>query len=73
MCMSVYIYFRVTKSIFFFNLFVLFIYFWLRWVFATTCRLSLAAARRAGATLHCGARASHCGGFSCCGARALGT
>ena len=27
---------------------------------------------RAGATLRCGARASHCGGFSCCGARALG-
>ena len=26
----------------------------------------------AGATLHCGARASHRGGFSCCGARALG-
>ena len=22
--------------------------------------------------LRCGARASHCGGFSCCGARALG-
>ena len=22
--------------------------------------------------LPCGARASHCGGFSCCGARALG-
>ena len=29
--------------------------------------------RWAGATLHCGAWASHCGGFSCCGARALGT
>ena len=28
--------------------------------------------RRAGATLRCGARASHGGGFSCCGARALG-
>ena len=28
---------------------------------------------RAGATLRCGAWASHCGGFSCCGARALGT
>ena len=28
---------------------------------------------RAGATLHCGAQASHCGGFSCCRARALGT
>ena len=29
--------------------------------------------RRAGATLHCGAQASHCGGFSCCRAWALGT
>ena len=28
--------------------------------------------QRAGAALHCSARASHCGGFSCCGARALG-
>ena len=28
---------------------------------------------QAGATLHCGAQASHCGGFSCCGAWALGT
>ena len=28
--------------------------------------------RRAGATLHCGVWASHCGGFSCCGAHALG-
>ena len=28
---------------------------------------------RAGATLRCGAQASHCGGFSCCGAWALGT
>ena len=25
-----------------------------------------------GATLCCGVQASHCGGFSCCGARALG-
>ena len=28
--------------------------------------------QRAGATLCCGARASHCSGFSCCRARALG-
>ena len=28
--------------------------------------------RRAGATLCCSAQASHCGGFSCCRARALG-
>ena len=27
---------------------------------------------RAGAALRCGARAFHCGGFSCCGAGALG-
>ena len=27
---------------------------------------------RAGATLRCGARACHCGGFSSCRARALG-
>ena len=27
---------------------------------------------RAGATLRCGAQASHCGGLSCCGAQALG-
>ena len=29
--------------------------------------------RRAGATLPCGAQTSHYGGFSCCGAQALGT
>ena len=54
------------------NLFiVLFIYyFWLCWVFVAAHGLSLVAA--SGATLHCGAPASHCGGFSCCGARALG-
>ena len=28
---------------------------------------------QAGATLRCSAQASHCGGFSCCGVRALGT
>ena len=28
--------------------------------------------QRVGATLHCGAQASHCRGFSCCGARAPG-
>ena len=28
--------------------------------------------QRVRATLRCGARASHCGGFSCCGAQAVG-
>ena len=39
-------------------------------VFVAACGLSLVAA--SGATLCCCAQASHCGGFSCCGARALG-
>ena len=34
--------------------------------------LSLVAASGGGATLRCSAQASHCGGFSCCGAWALG-
>ena len=28
--------------------------------------------QRVGVTLRCGEQASHCGGFSCCGAQALG-
>ena len=40
--------------------------FWLCWVFIAVCRLSLVEA-----TLHCGARASHCGGL-CCRAQTLG-
>ena len=51
--------------------FVLFCFnFWLHWVFVAVHGLSLVVA--SGATLRCGAQASHCGGFSCCGARALG-
>ena len=52
--------------IFFFLLFI----FWLCWVFVAACGLSLVAASRG--YLHCGARASHCSGFSCCRAQALG-
>ena len=48
----------------------LFIYFWLCSVFIAAHRLSLVAAR--GTTLCCSAWASHWGGFSCCGAWALG-
>ena len=54
---------------FFLNKFIYF-YFWLLWAFVAAHRLSLVAA--SGATLHCGAQASHCSGFSYCGARALG-
>ena len=48
---------------------VLFIY-WLRWVLVAVLRLSLVAASGGYSLL--GAWASHCSGFSCCGARALG-
>ena len=55
---------------FLFFLINLFIYFWLHWVFVAVRGFSLVEAR--GATLHCDARASHRGGFSCCGAWTLG-
>ena len=45
--------------------------FWLRWVFVAVRGLSLVESSR-GATLRCSAQASHCGGFSCCRAQALG-
>ena len=37
------------------------------------CSRGLSLVAVTGGTLHCGARASRCGGFSCCGAQALGT
>ena len=43
---------------------------WLCWVFIVLCRLSLVAASRGSS---CDAQASHCGGFSCFQAQALGT
>ena len=49
----------------------LFIYLFLAcWVFVAVHGLSLVLV--SGSTLRCGLRASHCSGFSCCGARALG-
>ena len=47
-----------------------FFFFWLRWVFAAVHRLSLVVVSRGYS--FCGVWASHCGGFSYCGARALG-
>ena len=49
---------------------VLFIYFWLCWVFTAAARAF--SLQKAGATLGCGVQASHCGGFPCCRAQALG-
>ena len=36
------------------------------------CTRAFSSCGERGAMLHCGAWASHCGGFSCCGARTLG-
>ena len=46
----------------------LFIYLWLQWVFVAV-GFSLVAVS---AGYPCSAQTSHCSGFSCCGARALG-
>ena len=51
---------------------VLFIYFRLCWVFVAAHRLSLIVAS-GGYSLVVSMWVSHCGGFSCCGAWALGT
>ena len=50
---------------FFFDKFILFIYFWLCWVFVAARGLSLVAVSRGYSSLQCV-------GFSCRGARALG-
>ena len=49
------------EGLFFFN-------FWLHWAFVSASRLSLRAVRGG----FCGAKTSHCFGFSCCGTWALG-
>ena len=56
-------------SIFLINLCYLFIF---GCVWSSLLHAGFLQLHRAGATLRCGARASHCSGFSCCGARALG-
>ena len=53
-------------------IFNLFIYFFFGCIGSLLLRAGFLWLRRAVATLHCGVRASHCGGFSCCGAWALG-
>ena len=59
------------RMIYFFTLSsFIYIFFWLHWVFVAVCGLSLVVASR-GYSLF-GAQDSHCSGFSCCGAWALG-
>ena len=51
----------------------LFFYFTFGYIGSSLLRSGFLSLCGVGATLHCGAQASHCGGFSCCGAWALGT
>ena len=61
----------VSFSSFFFLKLISLFYFWLHWVFVAAQSFSSCSER--GLLLSCGAWASHCGGFSCCRAQALGT
>ena len=56
------------NTVLFYFLKYLFIYFWLHWVFVAARGLSLV---REATACH-GVQVSHCSGFSCCGAPALG-
>ena len=56
--------------IFFCFLSYLLMWFWLCWVFVNA--QIVLWLQQAGATPCCRVQASHCGGFSCCGAQALG-
>ena len=70
------------QSLFYFILFYLFIFIFLKFILFIflflaalgfrCCTRAFSSCSGGGATLRCGAQASHCGGFSCCGARALG-
>ena len=57
---------------FFFNSHSFFIFFIFGCVGSSLLSVGFLQLRRAGATLHCSVQASHCGGFSCCRAWALG-
>ena len=57
-----------VKTLFFFFTF----YFIFGCAGSSLIRMGFLSLQHAGPTLHCGAQVSHCSGFSCCGAQALG-
>ena len=66
------IWFHLYNILFFSNKFILFIYLFLAALSLHCCARAFSSLWWAGATLCCGVRASHCGVFCCCRARALG-
>ena len=67
-----FIYFFETQEVFKKNLFILLFIFIFGCVGSSLLHVSFLQLQRGRATLCCDVRASHCGGFCCCGARALG-
>ena len=67
--------FRYTSlfTVFLKNVFIFIIYFIFGCVGSSLLHAGFLQLRRARATLRCSVQASYCGGFSCCGAWALGT
>ena len=80
-CRILYTLYLRSKIFFLINLFILFIYFWLHWVFVAACGLSLVAVSRGCSLLQCAgfslqwllllqSTGSRHTGFSSCGTRA---
>ena len=66
-------YFKINSYYFFFlNKFIYYFILFLAALGLHCCTWAFSSCGNQGATLRCGARASHRSGFSCCGARALG-
>ena len=63
---------HLSYLLLFFFLIILFYLFIFGCVGSSLLHMGFLQLRQAGAALHCGPWASHCGGFSCCRVRALG-
>ena len=64
-------------KVFFFFFFLINLFYFIYLLFLAAlglrcCTRDFSSCHERGSTLHCGARSSHCGGFSCCRAWALG-
>ena len=68
-CIIIFVSFRIF---FFFYCFLKFLIYFLAVSGLCCCAQAFSSCSKCGATLHHGARASHCGGFSCCRAWTLG-
>ena len=69
----IYIFFKASVFIYLFKfIYLFFVFCFFGFVGSSLLHTGFLQLRRVGATLHCSTWASYCGGFSCCGAQALG-